>query len=337
MKEHILVIRLSALGDVAMTLPVIYSVAKENPACHFTVVTRPFFARMFINRPSNVSLFEVDYKQQYKGLTGTFKLLRQLSSLHIDAVADLHNVSRSWAIDCFFKLRGIPVAIVNKERMARQELFKKSSPAKKQKNYVLRYVDVFQKLGFSFSLNFKSLFTSVSPTIPDVIQRNGYKKIGIAPFARYTNKTYPIEKMQEVVDLLSKEKNYDIYLFGGKNEAPILKEWEKPNVHVLAGQFKIEDELTIMSTLDLMVSMDSANMHLASLAGTKVLSMWGSTTPACGFMGYGQNEDTALCLNLPCQPCTIAGSEKCYMGGYPCMHKITLQMVIQKIKQITRI
>ena len=324
MKKHLLVIRLSALGDVAMTLPVIYSVAQAHPDCHFTVATRPFFARMFINRPSNVSLFEVDYKQTYKGLSGTFKLLRQLASLKIDAVADLHNVSRSWTIDGFFKLRGIPVAIVNKERMARQQLLKKNSSAPKQKNYVLRYVEVFQKLGFSFSLNFKSIFESASPILPEFIKENECKKVGIAPFARYTNKTYPIEKMQEVVARLSEDKAYEIYLFGGKNEAPILKKWENPNVHVLAGQFKIEDELAIMS----------ANMHLASLAGRKVLSMWGSTTPACGFMGYGQDEENALCLNLPCQPCTIAGSEKCHMGNMPCFNELFPQLVIKKIRQL---
>lgn len=336
MKKHLLVIRLSALGDVAMTLPVIYSVAQAHPDCHFTVATRPFFARMFINRPSNVSLFEVDYKQTYKGLSGTFKLLRQLASLKIDAVADLHNVSRSWTIDGFFKLRGIPVAIVNKERMARQQLLKKNSSAPKQKNYVLRYVEVFQKLGFSFSLNFKSIFESASPILPEFIKENECKKVGIAPFARYTNKTYPIEKMQEVVARLSEDKAYEIYLFGGKNEASILKKWEKPNVHVLAGQFKIEDELTIMSALDVMVSMDSANMHLASLAGTKVLSMWGSTTPACGFMGYGQDEENALCLNLPCQPCTIAGSEKCQLGHLQCLHQISPTLIVQKIKQMIK-
>ena len=336
MNKRVLIIRLSALGDVAMTIPVIYSVAKQNPQCQFYVLTRPFFTRLFVNCPANVSLIKVDYMKQYHGIVGTFRLLKHLSSLGIDKVVDLHNVSRSWLIDAFFRLKGKPVVMVDKDRKARRQLLKrKDGSVKPQENYVSRYVETFRRMGLSFKLDFKSLFSSVVPDLPDFVQNNQSKKIGIAPFARYANKTYPIEKMYEVVSLLSRHADYEIFVFGGRNEASFLNGWKSTNVHVLAGQLNLEDELVVMSVLDLMVSMDSANMHLASLVGTKVLSLWGSTTPACGFLGYGQKEEDALYLHLPCQPCSIAGGKDCHVGGMPCFNDLSPKIVVQKIIQLT--
>lgn len=114
--KRMLIIRLSALGDVAMTIPAIYSLAVRYPDLKIDVVTRPFFARLFLNAPSNVNVIGVDFKKDYKGFRGTLRLLRQLSALKPDYVADLHNVLRSWIIDNWFRLHGKKVVMVDKLR-----------------------------------------------------------------------------------------------------------------------------------------------------------------------------------------------------------------------------
>lgn len=324
-----LIVRLSALGDVAMTIPAIYSLAEQYPALQITVVTRPFFARLFINRPDNVSIVEADFKGRHKGVGGTWRLLRQLSALRPDCVADLHNVLRSWEIDAWFRLHGVRVAMVDKNRRARKRLF---SQKEAQRNYVDRYADVFARLGFPIELTFRSVFDAREAEPPFEPR---HPAVGVAPFARYYNKTYPPEMMRQVVERLCRS-GISVYLFGGRGrEQQELQSWadDIKGCESVAGLYPIEQEIALMSRMKLMVSMDSANQHLASLAGTPVVSIWGSTTPACGFAGYGQSADKAIVLSLPCQPCSVAGKPTCPLGHLDCMCTISPATIVDKVTE----
>lgn len=329
MLKRILIIRLSALGDVAMTVPAIYSLARQYPHLRIDVLTRPSFVQLFVDKPANIHMFKADLKGKHRGIVGMCRLLKELASLHPDYVADLHNVMRSWIIDTFFILTGKKVVMVDKQRAGRRKVLRGKE---RQPNFVNRYADVFSRLGFPTDLNFHSVFSGshLPPIIP--IQ---HPAIGIAPFARYSNKTYPAEKMRQVAELLSKD-GFHIYLFGAGREASLLKQWQKDIEHCtsLAGKFPLSDELSIISSMDAMITMDSANQHLASAVGTKVVTIWGSTTPACGFLGYGQNEDNAICLHLPCQPCSIGGSKKCRLHSLACLQQISPEAIVTKVKQL---
>ncbi len=328
--KHILIIRLSALGDVAMTIPAIYSLARQYPELKIDVLTRPFFAKLFINRPENVNMICADFKGEYKGFLGVLRLLRKLNSYKFDCVADLHNVLRSWEIDLFYLLKFKKVAMVDKLRKHRKSVLVDKV---EQPNFVNRYTQVFKRLGYPITLKFNSLFEGDNPQTPIEIQ---HPAVGIAPFARYMNKTYPVDKMQDVVERLAKD-GIHVYLFGGRGkEAEIMESWQNanPNCISFAGKYPISDELALMSKMDVMITMDSANQHMASLVGTTVLSIWGSTTPECGFLGYNQSKDNAMRLNLPCQPCSIAGTESCPLGHLNCMNQIATIDVEEKIKNL---
>lgn len=131
---------------------------------------------------------------------------------------------------------------------------------------------------------------------------------------------------------------YKVFLFGGgKAEKEKLEAWEKryPQTVSLAGKLKMTEELALMSRLDAMVSMDSANMHLASLVGTPVISVWGATHPAAGFMGWGQSEENAVQLDLECRPCSIYGNKPCRRGDYACLESIQAVDILNKIKRVS--
>lgn len=327
---RILIIRLSALGDVAMSVPAIYSLARQYPHLRIEVLTRLSFAQLFADKPSNIHLIKADFKGKHKGWAGMYRLLKELKSLKPDYVADLHNVLRSWIIDAFFILTGKKVVMVDKQRTGRRKVLHGKG---RQPNFVNRYADVFSRLGFPINLDFRSVFGNSRPTAAIPIQ---HPAIGIAPFARYQNKTYPVEKMRQVAELLAKD-GFNIYLFGGgTKEIGILNRWQNDIAYCtsLAGKFSLSDELSLMNDMDVMITMDSANQHLASAVGTKVLTIWGSTTPACGFLGYGQKEENGICLNLPCQPCSIGGSEKCKRHDLACLHQIAAETIVTKVKQL---
>ncbi len=323
-----LIIRLSALGDVGMTIPAIYSLAKQYPTMHIDVLTRPFFARLMINPPANINIITADFKGEHRGVRGVVRLLKQLSQLNPKCVADLHNVLRSWIINAFFWMKGVNVAMVDKNRQARKRLFSEKIP---QRNFVDRYADVFAKLGYPIKLDFTSVYANKKADAPF---EPLHPAVGIAPFARYYNKTYPPEMMKQVATLLARD-GWHVYLFGGRGrEADDLHQWDNDisGCKSVAGEYTLEQEIALMSRMDVMVSMDSANQHLAALAGCRAVTVWGSTTPACGFMGYNQRESDAVCLNLPCQPCSVAGKPTCPLGHLDCMCSIKPKMIVEKVK-----
>lgn len=336
--KHILVIRLSAMGDVAMTVPVLRSLVLQYPEVKITVVSRPFFQPFFDGIP-NVDFFGVDLKERHKGFLGLLRLFSDLRKLNIDVVSDLHNVLRSKIIRTSFALSGKKVAATDKGRTEKKALTsltnKVFAPVKPM---VERHVDTFKKLGFSIDLS-QSKFPEKAILSQEILSATGTKNqnwIGIAPFAQYESKVYPIDLMQQVIDGLAKNKNHKIFLFGGgEKEIQLLNQLknQNENVIVLAGKLKFKQELEMISNLDIMLSMDSGNAHIAAMLGVKVITIWGATHPYTGFKPFNQPDDFCLTSNrekYPLLPTSIYGNRK--VDGYEnVMRTILPTQVIEKI------
>ena len=334
----ILVLRLSALGDVAMTVPVIDSLARQYPGVEVTVLSTPFVAPLFARMPANVRLQGVDLGK-YRGIGGLFRLFRRLRKERYDAVADLHDVLRTKVLRGLFACFGTSTAHIDKGRKEKRELtrprHKKLVPLKSSFE---RYADVFRQLGFSVEVTFRSVYgdgkgeASLFQRVTGAPDETHW--IGIAPFAAHRGKMLPESTVARLIEAAATHPRWTVFLFGGKAEAEKLEGWSRPydNVLSLAGKLNLDGELALMSRLEVMVSMDSANMHLASLTGTPVLSVWGATHPYAGFMGWGQSLDRAVQTDLPCRPCSIFGNKPCLRGDYACLTEISAQEIVEKIK-----
>jgi ADP-heptose:LPS heptosyltransferase len=339
--SRILIVRFSALGDVAMTIPVIASCAVQYPDHEITVLTRDAFLPLFINLPSNVSTLGVDLKNEYNGFWGIIKLSKKLHSLKFDYVIDLHSVLRTKIIRLYLSFWGIKFAAINKGRTEKRKLTQR----KKKKLIILkssfeRYYAVFQKLDFCFEYKFTSVFQNndqkkISFHTEALEEKGNNKWIGIAPFAKHKGKVFPLEKMEKIVEYLSKKEKLQILLFGGGTaEKELTEKWEKrfENTISLTGKFNLEQELQIISNLDVMLSMDSANMHLASLVNVPVVSIWGATHPYAGFLGWQQSESNIIQTDLACRPCSVYGQKPCFRGDYACMNNIDLKSITQLLE-----
>ena len=195
---------------------------------------------------------------------------------------------------------------------------------------------MFRSLGLPVSLDSKSGIKKAPPITDDTIQilkEQGNKIIGIAPIAQYAEKTYPPEKMKEVIKMLLQHSDNYIFLFGGANEKALLEEWEKEfeRTRSMVGKMSFEKELELIAQLDAMISMDSANMHLASLYGVPVVSIWGATHPYAGFYGWGQTPDNAVQIELYCRPCSVFGNKPGYRGDLLCLHSISPLSVYERV------
>lgn len=328
--------RLSAMGDVAMTVPVVASLLQQNPDVEVVMLSNPRFEPMF-NGIGRLTYVGVDTKNTYKGFLGIIKLFRYLrKNYKIDQMVDLHDVLRSKVLRKLYWLTGTKVAIIDKGRAEKKALVRDGNADKLQlKTSVARYADAFAQAGLKVNVDFKGLYEKNEQV--ELPFEKDATWIGIAPFAQHQGKIYPVEKMEQVVRQLAELPNVKILLFGGgAKEKAVLEKWEQdvPSAISLAGKYPLTTELHLLNACKVVVSMDSANMHLASLVNTPVVCVWGATHPYAGFNGYGQNLANAVQLDMDCRPCSIYGNKPCKKGNFPCMNNITPEMVVAKVKNL---
>ena len=343
-RQHILVIRFSALGDVAMVVPVVKALAEEYPDVRITMLSRPFVRPLFEDLAPNVNFMGADVKKEYNGVKGLNALYRRLVAKQFTHVADLHAVLRSDYLRMRFNLGRFRVEHIDKNRRSRRQLIN-NKVKKPLKTPFENYLNVFSRLGFPITnFNFTSIFPPSGGNLnmlPRIVgpKRSWEQWIGIAPMAAHKGKVYPMEKMEETIRLIiEKYPKSRIFLFGrGKQEDELFPQWVRRMPQCVFTGWHLEtmhQELILMSHLDVMVSMDSANMHMASLVNVPVVSIWGATHPLAGFMGYRQSIDNAVQIDMDCRPCSIYGQKPCQFGDYRCMTAITPQMIVEKIANV---
>ena len=395
------------MGDVAMTVPVVKSLAQQYPDLRITVLSKPFARTLFDGLAPNVSFMGADIKGEYHGIKGLNALYRRLTAKNFTAIADLHSILRSSYLRMRFNFDRYRVAHIDKHRAMRRALTATNNKQLVQLPTPFEgYADVLAQLGYPVNINFTSIFPPeggdlklIAPFIngksksgeakalskeekalgeetvceggeekilseeaegkalseekegkreeekvlskkeeekakAESLKPQGEKWIGIAPFAAHKGKIYPLEKMERVIELLlEREPNCRIFLFGGgAEERELLTQWESRHDRCTCALLgSLYNELVLMSHLDTMVSMDSANMHLASLTGTRVVSVWGATHPFAGFMGWNQSPADAVQTTLPCRPCSIFGNNPCLHGDYPCLNSITPEEIVERV------
>ena len=386
------------MGDVAMTVPVVWSLAQQYPNVRITMLSRSFAKSLFENLAPNVGFMEADLKKEYHGIKGLNALYRRLAAKQFTAVADLHSVLRSEYLRMRFNMGHFRVAHINKHRKGRRRITSANHKMLvRQPTSFDNYAEVFSKLGYPVEITFKSIFANCPSGKGDLNEltmlnaqcsmhnaqcsmhnaqcsmhnaqcsmhnaqcsmhnaqsaaaKDGAGnncalciehcelKIGIAPFAAHEGKVYPPRLMQQVIEqLLQQHPQAQIFLFGrGEQEDKYFSEWcrqypQCTNVSKMVNSLR--QELILISHLNVMISMDSSNMHLASLTGTPVVSVWGATHPYAGFMGWGQNEENAIQLDMACRPCSIYGQKPCKRGDYACMNNIKPETIVEKTNNI---
>jgi len=328
------------MGDVAMSIPVIRALTEKHPECKITVLSKPFFKPLFDKIPQ-VSFFAAQVNTKHKGILGLFKLYRELKKENITHVADFHNVLRSKILRTLFIFNGNPCICINKGRTEKKALTRTKNKIFKQLTTShQRYAEVLNKLGFNLDLSNPTLIEKkkLSEKITIITGLKTDTWIGIAPFAAFKGKVYPLQLMEEVIKEMA-SKGFKIFLFGGgKHEIKILNTIENTykNVINLAGQLSFKEELEVISKLDLMVSMDSGNAHLAAMQQVKTITLWGVTHPYAGFAPFHQPDDYCLISDLekyPKIPCSIYGNK--VINGYEnVMETISPDRVIEKIMSV---
>jgi ADP-heptose:LPS heptosyltransferase len=347
----ILILRFSAMGDVVLLVPVLRSLMAAHSNVEVTVVTRPRFAPFF-SGIDRIKVFEADIDAYFIGFFGLRKLFMALiARADFDMVIDMHDHLRTVVLRGLFTLFGLKVFKFNKGRTEKKAFTRKANKVTTPLMHTIeRYRAAFEIAGFPFEMlpGPYLLPRDVSKhNMEKWLNRSNLTKkekwIGIAPFAVHKTKIWPLANYATLIDQLTKRIPARIFFFGGG--AAEIKFFEDlhqlfPNhCTLVAGQLKMQQEFALMQQLDLMLCVDSANMHFASLTGTPVLTIWGGTHPDVGFGPYGNASANIIQIDtkeLPCRPCSVYGKEKCHRGDFACLTRITPDMVAERVvKQLS--
>lgn len=338
--NKILIYRFSAMGDVLMLLPVLKGILDSNKEVDVYLLTQenffPFFEGM-----DRLHLISGDIKNKHRGFGGLLSLSRSIkSSVNPDIVVDLHRVIRTYVLDVFFFLFGFKVFLFKKgtlEKMVNIKLRKR----RELSNTVERYAKIFRKIGLSFEMADPSLFQVYSGALPEHRFFSENKTIvGIAPFAKHRQKIWGFDKVDDLIHRINTSLSCNIILFGGGAELKLLKKLtdKYSNCFISADYFSLKDEIKVVHRLSVMISMDSANMHLGAMAGIPVVSVWGATHPSLGFAPYKQSEDNIIQYSgdlLTCRPCSVYGNRKCKFGDdIRCMNYVSVEDVSRRVFEI---
>ena len=297
--KRLLVLRFSSLGDVALSVPVIHGVLKANPDAEITYVSNGLHAPLFQNI-DRLHFHGVDL-DTYVGPFGLFRLYRELRKLEPwEAIIDLHSVLRTWVLTGLFKQGGFRVHSLDKGRKEKDALTRRNDKDLRELPHTTeRYAEVFAGAGYDVSIP-ETVRIRASQSAEEwsnqfALEQEGELMIGIAPFSKHEEKEWPRHHLAGLMKDLD-AKGIRLLLFGGPHERAKLDELGLPFKHTrnLAGVISLDQQIALMSKLSAFVSMDSFNMHLASLCGTPCLSIWGPDTSACGLSAVG---------SVPCYDC----------------------------------
>ncbi len=311
----ILIIRLSSLGDIVLTQPICTILSKHFPGCELSYVCKPEYHEL-------VQLFDTPVRvmDYYKSLGFYARLRRE----NYDLVIDLHGKLASWLIS--FAAKAKRKVCYNKQRGLRQKIVHGDKQATIESTVSL-YASALRKLDITESWEYPVFRTPIKPEG----ERNSEKKrIAIFPGATHFTKCYPGESWIKVIN--SMPQHY-FTLFGGKADLALNKainSQTKGNCSDQTAKHGFAELLQELSSHSLILSGDTGPMHLAATLGKPQIAIFGGTHPRLGFNPLNP-QARIICLDLPCQPCSLHGRKQCPLGHFKCMNDISSDYIVKQI------
>ncbi|MDE5874044.1 MAG: glycosyltransferase family 9 protein, partial [Muribaculaceae bacterium] len=295
-----------------------------------------------IDPPANLKVAPVD-TSAYKGIGGMRRLFRELREEYgFDTFIDLHDVLRTKLLRWIAVLNGVKVSVFRKGRREKKALTGgKDKILLPLMHTTRRYAEAFHKAGIKTGEDFRIDVFANEPSLTSLYAEATPPKgveewwLAVAPFAAHKGKIYPLESIGKIIDHYAAQKNVKIFIFGaGEEENAKIEQLAAGRsnvVNMARKRLGLMKEAALMHDCDVMLAMDSANMHIASLVGLRTVSVWGATHPYCGFYGIGQDPADAVQLDMTCRPCSVFGNKPCRRGDYHCLNGINPQLIISRI------
>ncbi len=340
--KKILIIRLSSLGDIVLTTPVIKSLKQKFPQSQIFFLTKSQYQDLLKNDPHIFSLIKFDPKEKHKGVSGFLKLIQELKAFKLDLVVDLHANLRSFLIRHLLRT-GLKIKY-NKRWLARFLLVHFKFIKVKPIHTVDSYLGVLKKIGVNSSEKDPEIFLDQEGEnfLEDFLIEKNIEKddivVGIHPGARWETKRWNEEKFTQVCQTLNQKLKVKIILFGDQKEEEVVYRIS----HQAFGQeiFKAVNSplnkfMSLIRRCDCFITNDSGPVHIASALGVPVVAIFGPTHPELGFSPRGP-ENIVLTANVKCSPCSRHGEKRCHKKSRYCMDLIQPEMVVDAVERLLK-
>lgn len=335
MSERILIIQTAFLGDVILSLPMLQILKKNFPSSKIDFLCIPATSQLLNNNPYVNEV--IVYDKRNSGVKGIITLIRKLKSKKYDLLISPH--------------RSFRTALISKLTSARKSIsFDKSSLSflydervKYENNLheIQRNLKLLQPAGISENNIVKpELFPGkeesavVNKYLSDANIKDSDRFICIAPGSVWFTKRFPKEKFVKLCDLI-KDQNIKIVLTGGESDRDlceyILNSSLNKNIINAAGKLSVLESGELIRRSSLIISNDSAPLHIANSVGTKVIAIFGATIPGFGFYPYGEKDIIVETNGLKCRPCSIHGGDECPVKTFICMHEIDEKRIFESV------
>ncbi len=326
--EKILVIRMSSLGDIVLTTPLLRTLRNGYPKAEIAFLTKREYRDLLLHNPDldSILTWEDDHSR--------------LREEKWDLFLDLQTNPKSLLLSLMLKSSR---RISYRKRHLRRWLLTRS---KWIPYHPVHTVDLYLRsiapLGIpQFSERLPRLYLQGEERrqAREFLAQEGFsggRLVGISPGARWEKKRWPQERFARIGDRLIKEKGTGVILFGNHREQPLIgriaKIMETEPIQA-AGRADLRLLIGLLEQCHLLITNDSGPMHLATGVGTPVVAIFGPTHPKLGFSPLGER-DIILSTNQSCSPCSLHGEGMCWKSRRLCMERITVDDVWRASLQI---
>ncbi|HIE03337.1 MAG TPA: glycosyltransferase family 9 protein [Candidatus Latescibacteria bacterium] len=326
-----LIVQTAFIGDVVLTLPLASALRSAGFEPEFLVVPRT--AELPASHPDVCGVLAYDKRGRDRGLPGLLRTAGRLRR-RFDLAVLPHRSLRSALLAL---LGGIPGRIGFSSSPFRF-LYTASVPYGQEAHEVLRNLSLLSPIGVS----------SPPPEPPWLIPGRGHEEVALsflrehelegrptvalAPGSVWPTKRWVPEGFRRVAEALVR-MGVGVVLVGGAEDRELCERIVRglsPEPAVAAGRTSVMESAALLKFCSVLVSNDSAPVHIASAVGTPVVAIFGPTVPAFGFGPYGPGHRVVE-LDLPCRPCSVHGGRRCPEGHFMCMRGITAEMVLKEV------
>ncbi len=328
--KNILIIQTAFLGDVIMSTPLIRATKKTFPNAKIDILTIPQTAIVFKHNPHINEVLHFDKRKLWKKLISFFKVVSQIRARKYDLAISIQS---SMTSSLLMVLGGIS----NRTGFARQKLVTLPVTHKRGYHVRIRYLKLLKYFSTEKFYDQSELFWTPNETLKanqliySCRQKRGFV-LGVAPGSVWATKQWPKHYYIELLRLL-KNEDVQIVLFGGKDERELCAEIARKsesNALNMTGKLNVLESAALVERVDLMLTNDSAPLHIANAVKTDVFAFFGPTVRRFGCYPY-RATDRIFEIDLYCRPCRKHGSHRCPEKHFRCMLEITPERVYQQI------
>ncbi len=334
--RSIVVIQTAFIGDAVLTLPMIQRVSKSYPDTSIDVVTIPRTAELFQSHPAVRNIIVYDKRHADRGLRGILRMVRALVAREYDAALIPHRSFRSALIPALAK---IPLRI-GFDKSAGAFLMTHVIPYRSDIHEIERDQTLLREIEISpTGKELPSLYPSADDKeyVANMLIEAGIPFdapfVALAPGSIWATKRWLPDRYAQLLRMLSERGIVTVWV-GGKEDEALCSEIVSASGHpslVTAGRLTLLQSSALLRRAKVLVTNDTAPMHLAVAMRTPVVAIFGATVPAFGFSPYGESDSVVETLGLPCRPCGIHGGKRCPVKTFDCMVKISTERVLDEI------